>query len=159
MSAGECTIRLVALLVFRRAYLVAAPVWAAMLPAATYAATRVHASTPTQAFALAVYAVGSLVCHQLPERSFHAWGAHLPVCARCTGIYLGAATAVARRLQPSVRAGGWRSPRGVALLAALPTVATLVFEWTTGLTPSNAVRFAAGLPLGAVVSWLVVQVN
>ncbi len=29
------------------------------------------------------------VCHQDPGRSFHVMGATLPVCARCTGIYLG----------------------------------------------------------------------
>ena len=40
-----------------------------------------------------VYAVGSVVCHQLPERSFHLWAAQMPVCARCTGIYAGAAIA------------------------------------------------------------------
>jgi uncharacterized membrane protein len=153
-------------LAFRRAYLVAAPVWAAALPAATYAATRVHASALTHAFALAVYAVGSLVCHQLRERSFHLWGAHLPVCARCTGIYLGAALGalVAQAFRPARDApaalkGCATDPRTFVVVAALPTAVTLVFEWTTGVTPSNAIRFAAGLPLGAVVSWLVVQVN
>ena len=40
-----------------------------------------------------VYGVSSLVCHQLPERSLH-WGAvQFAVCARCTGIYIGAAVA------------------------------------------------------------------
>jgi hypothetical protein len=47
-------------------------------------------------------------------------------------------------------------PRAVLAIAALPTVATLVFEWTTGQTPSNSVRALAGLPLGAAVSWIVV---
>ena len=34
--------------------------------------------------------VGSWVCHQLPERSPHIWGVQLPLCWRCTGIFLGA---------------------------------------------------------------------
>ena len=33
--------------------------------------------------------VGASVCHQLPERSFHAGSLIIPVCARCEGIYMG----------------------------------------------------------------------
>lgn len=33
--------------------------------------------------------VGASVCHQLPERSFHAGSLIIPVCARCEGIYIG----------------------------------------------------------------------
>jgi uncharacterized membrane protein len=80
----------------------------------------------------------------------------MPVCARCTGVYVGAAavmifSVVARRLRPSVD----RSPKGFALLALVPTVATLVYEWTTGVTPANWVRAASGLCLGAAVAALV----
>ena len=32
---------------------------------------------------------GSSVCHQLPERSFQVQEIILPVCGRCTGIYMG----------------------------------------------------------------------
>ena len=35
-----------------------------------------------------------LGCHQMPERSFFIHGYQFPVCARCTGVYLGAAFAV-----------------------------------------------------------------
>ena len=34
--------------------------------------------------------VGYGVCHQLPNHSYTAWGMPLPLCARCTGQYLGA---------------------------------------------------------------------
>jgi uncharacterized membrane protein len=29
------------------------------------------------------------VCHQMPERSIHIWGAPMAVCARCFGVYAG----------------------------------------------------------------------
>ena len=29
------------------------------------------------------------ICHRKPERSFHIKGYQFPVCARCTGLYLG----------------------------------------------------------------------
>jgi uncharacterized membrane protein len=34
--------------------------------------------------------VGYGICHQIPERSFHIDGRQLPLCARCTGTFLGA---------------------------------------------------------------------
>jgi hypothetical protein len=45
----------------------------------------------------------------------------------------------------------------IAVLAALPTAATLLFEWTTHVTPPNEVRAAAGLVLGGAVAWLVMR--
>jgi len=136
-----------------------------MLPLGVFLATRDHASTFVHAAALAIYTCGSIVCHQRPERSFHLWAAQLPVCARCTGIYLGAVLGLAPSGWPSATTA-LRSakafalqPRALAILAALPTAATLAYEWTTGDMPSNGLRFAAGLPMGVVVSWLILQVN
>ncbi|MEW5956725.1 MAG: DUF2085 domain-containing protein [Chloroflexota bacterium] len=34
--------------------------------------------------------IGYAICHQIPERTIHLNGTPLPLCARCTGIYLGA---------------------------------------------------------------------
>lgn len=42
-----------------------------------------------------VYETFSHVCHQTPERSFYVAGYPLAVCARCTGLYVGFAAAVA----------------------------------------------------------------
>src|SRR4051812_3618485 len=79
--------------VLRRAFLAASTLWLALIPLAAFAATRPSAPSSIYALAAGVYGVGHFVCHQLPARSFHLWGAQLPVCARCTGIYLGAAVA------------------------------------------------------------------
>ena len=35
-------------------------------------------------------AVGYAVCHRIDLRSFHIQGRQMPLCARCTGMYLGA---------------------------------------------------------------------
>jgi uncharacterized membrane protein len=48
--------------------------------------------------------VGYAICHQIPERSFILAGRPLPLCARCTGTFLGAlvglaAVVVRRRLR------------------------------------------------------------
>jgi uncharacterized membrane protein len=154
----------------RRAFSGGAIAWTAALPTATFIATRHEPTTVGYLFAFLVYAVGSVVCHQLPERSFHVWGRQMPVCARCTGIYVGAAIAVVVALiavRPTSRAvsashvGGRDSmlyrPLLVFIVAALPTAATLVYEWTTGITPANWVRAAAGLAIGGAGAWLVAR--
>jgi len=102
-----------------------------------------------------VFPLGHVVCHQRPERSFFFRGHQFAVCARCTGLYFGAALsvpfaiAVGRALE-SERAR-WRLG-----LAALPTALTWSLEFG-GIVPfSNLSRFVAALPLGAVAAWLVV---
>lgn len=40
-------------------------------------------------------AIGYAICHRIPDRSFTAFGQQLPLCARCTGIYLGVMTGFA----------------------------------------------------------------
>ena len=101
-----------------------------------------------------LHAVASRICHQRPERSFHAGTAKWPVCARCTALYVAApfgavAALVSRR---RVRRALW--PLGVA---AAPTALTLAIEWAGLADPGNVVRAAAALPLGAMTAWLVVH--
>jgi uncharacterized membrane protein len=106
------------------------------------------------AISASVYAVGSLVCHQLPERSFHLGGFQLPVCARCVGIYGGVAIGA---LGASVMgpAAVPRRARQILVLAALPTAVTVALE-SAGLWPTtNIVRAAAGFPLGLAAALVV----
>ena len=114
-------------------------------------------------FAAAMYAVGSLVCHQRPERSFHLAGAQLPVCARCMGLYLGAAVGVTgwvafgglgSRLGP--RAARWPKRLRVALIvAAIPTLVSLLTAWLGFWDPGNVVRATLALPLGVTAGGLI----
>ena len=138
------------------AFIIATATWACALVLAPFLATRAHASAFGTAFVAAVYAVGSIVCHQLPERSFHLWSVQMPVCARCTGIYVAAAASapVALRCAATVRRS--RANRVMLALALVPSSMTLVYEWTTGVAPANWIRFLAGVPIGAAVAWLLV---
>ena len=45
---------------------------------------------PPAGFWSKLSAIGYSVCHQIPERSFFAHEHQFPLCARCTGMYLGA---------------------------------------------------------------------
>jgi uncharacterized membrane protein len=153
VSNLQRTARIRRLPLARSAVVTAAAGWAVALPLATYGASRPQGSTGWYAFALAVYAIGAVVCHQLPERSFHLWGSQLPVCARCTGIYLGAAAAALLPLArlPALRPG---SSRALLVAAAAPTLFTLLYEWMTAQMPPNGVRAAAGALLGVALAWV-----
>ena len=155
--------------IIRRAFAAAVIVWAALIILAPALTRGGLAPALTRragdVIALGVYLAGSLVCHQRPERSFHLFGVQMPVCARCTGIYLGAAlaaivTVILVRTPALVtpkrrsREGGW--PRwAAAAVSAAPAVLTLVYEWTSGDMPSNGIRAASGVPMGAVASWMI----
>lgn len=106
--------------------------------------------------AAATYLFGSVVCHQQPDRSFHLGAAQLPVCARCAGLYAGAAVVFwFAALQRFATPHAWRgaaAPRLLLLAAAAPTALTWGAEAIGLWSPGNAVRFAAALPLGAAVA-------
>jgi hypothetical protein len=149
----------------------AAVVWAALLPAAAYAASLPADRTAAQVFAFMVYAFGSAICHQRDERSFHLFAEQLPVCARCTGLYAGAAiaaisyVALFRRREPGPGPSGVEFPSSELLRtvtarlllasAAVPLVASLVYEWGTGDVPSNMVRAGTGIALGGAVAYVI----
>jgi hypothetical protein len=191
--------RLPAASTLRAAFIAASVAWMLLLLAAPFAASRPHASPLGTLLIVGVYSIGSLVCHQLPERSYRLWTAQMPVCARCAGIYFGAAlsaicaaalrngargfqpseglpssarrsperlglreTIVAQGLSlarvalPSLVARGFSPARVALALAVVPTLLTLVYEWTTGDMPAHATRALAGVPFGAVAAWLAV---
>jgi hypothetical protein len=162
---------------------VASVIWLVAIFAAPYAARRAAPGSPAAVLAVGTYLVGSVICHQQARRSFHLEGVQLPVCARCTGIYLaapfgvlfvffrrGSAPDAGSRHSPATRlapfgsrarrarpGGGERFDaarwRTALLLAALPTAVTVVMEWVSGTMIPGPIRFAAGLPIGFVVMW------
>ena len=106
--------------------------------------------------AVGAYAAGSRICHQRPDRCFWIHGRPMPVCARCTGIYAGAAIAGPLGL---LLASRWSSRRArLALaLAAIPTAVSWGLEYAGVVHPSNLARAVLGVPLGFVVAWVVVS--
>lgn len=101
--------------------------------------------------AAAIYAIGSLICHQRPDRSFDLAGAQLPVCARCLGLYAGVLIgAVAVPV-----AGRFRYPRLTVVLAVAPALTSLMVEWAGWGTPSNGVRAGTGLIAGVLIAAVV----
>ena len=138
----------------RRALVVGSTTWAGALPLATFAASQSHPTPAAYLATLAIYAIGGVVCHQLEPRSFHLWGRQMPVCARCTGIYAGAALGA---LLAAARPRAVRlSPRWIAALATAPMAVSVLIEWTTGIAMSNALRCATGLVAGLAVAWMLV---
>lgn len=96
--------------------------------------------------------IGS-VCHRFPARTLSLGEHPLPVCARCTGIWIG--WLLALPLWPFTVGHGRRrrgSPRGRAWLtaAALGAIVLASFEVMGWLTTSNPTRFALGLPIGVL---------
>jgi uncharacterized membrane protein len=133
-----------------------AALWAAVIVAAPLG---LEAASHQVRLATALTYVGaSYICHQRPERSFHLDGHQLPVCSRCTGLYLaapfgviGAAMLMRRRGKADDRA--YRRWRVTIAAAAIPTAISLGLEWIGGPgMSSNISRALTALPLGAALA-------
>jgi uncharacterized membrane protein len=105
----------------------------------------------------ALFPVGAFICHQRPERSFFIHGQQLPVCARCTGLYLGAAFAAPMAMIAAAAVATARA-RWMFAAASLPTLVTWTLEFAGLMHFSNSVRCLAALPLGIAAAWLVFSV-
>ena len=111
-----------------------------------------------------VYAAGSVICHQLPERSFFLDERQLPVCARCAGLYLsGAAGFLGWFIWKTAR--GWqrfvvppRAAVAIVIVAGVPTA----LSYATGVIGvwdgSNITRALLAVPLGASAGAVVAAV-
>ena len=128
-------------------------VWAAAVFAAPAVMGR-RASMWSVRSAALTYVVGRFVCHQRLERSFVVAGAPMPVCGRCTGLYVAAPFGAALVLAPW--RGRWSAERRRRFLlwAGAPTAATFLLEITGLWDPGNVWRAVAALPLGAAVAAL-----
>ena len=90
----------------------------------------------------------ALICHQRPERSFWVFGAPVAVCARCLGIYLGAAIGLLLRTSRRVAVNILIAAFAMNLLDVVTELAGLHGNWL-------AVRFVLGLTLGVACGLMI----
>ena len=90
----------------------------------------------------------SLVCHQRATRSFFLFGGSIAVCARCLGIYLGAAVGLLLRV-----------PRRVAWKWLITVGGLNLVDWAAQLTGLHGnwmfARLTLGIALGVAAAMLV----
>jgi uncharacterized membrane protein len=104
-------------------------------------------------------AIGYAVCHRIDLRSFHLGDRTLPLCARCTGMYLGAMLALGYQSLFGRRSGA--PPAGVLVALALFGLAFVVDGVNSFLSlipgvphlysPQNWLRLLTGTGMGIVI--------
>lgn len=106
-------------------------------------------------------AIGYAVCHRIDLRSFHLGDRQLPLCARCSGMYLGAVLGLVYQFVYARRRSGFPVRSVIAVLAVLlfafgidglnsylhffPNAPTLY-------QPDNLLRLLTGTGMGLVIA-------
>lgn len=103
-----------------------------------------------------IYLSFHAACHQIPERSFYVGEFPLAVCARCTGLYAGAAAGLlfyplARDVTRTDAPERWW-----LLAAALPTTIDFLLGVTGVWANTHTSRFLTALLAGAAAAFYVV---
>jgi uncharacterized membrane protein len=106
-------------------------------------------------------AVGYAVCHRIELRSFHLGERPLPLCARCTGMYLGAILGLIYQSLLAPRGAGMPPRRvwiGVAGLVVafgvdgLNSFLSLIPNLPTLYPPQNELRLLSGTGMGIAIA-------
>ena len=108
-------------------------------------------------------AIGYSVCHQMTARTFHVEGHAFPLCARCTGMYLGAMVGLAFHL-------GWGRKGSFPSIGIMYVLAFFVaafgidginsfaqyLPWANHLYETNNItRVISGAGMGVVISAII----
>jgi uncharacterized membrane protein len=106
-------------------------------------------------------ALGYAVCHRIDVRSFHLGERQLPLCARCTGMYLGAMLGLVFQALTGKRRAGMPPWRVLVFLGALFLAFGIdgvnsylhLFPGAPALyEPNNLLRLLTGTGMGLVIA-------
>jgi uncharacterized membrane protein len=106
-------------------------------------------------------AIGYAVCHRIDVRSFHLGVRQIPLCARCTGMYLGAMLSLGFQHLVGRRRGGTPPIRVIAVLVLL--AGAFVFDGVNSYLslfpgfphlyePQNWLRLLTGTGMGIAIT-------
>ena len=106
-------------------------------------------------------AIGYTVCHRIDLRSFHLGERQLPLCARCSGMYLGAVLGLSYQWIIGRRCAGTPPWTVLALLGVLifafvidglNSFISLIPGISTLYQPGNTTRLLTGTGMGLVIA-------
>jgi len=94
------------------------------------------------------YKLNFVACHRMPERSFFYKGKQFPVCARCTGIYIGYVSIIVFAIFRIYL------PVFCSLALLLPSVIDGLTQAYCRRESNNILRFITGIMFGVGISSL-----
>ncbi len=94
-----------------------------------------------------------VLCHQMPERSFHFKGKQFPLCARCTGIFAGYFT------MPIFHYGIIQPSLLIITLLMIPLIIDSSTQAMGYRESNNVLRFITGFLSGAAQVALIVLIG
>ena len=106
-------------------------------------------------------AVGYAVCHRIDERSFHIGDRPISLCARCTGMYVGAMIGLIYMSILGRRRTGWPQKNisvmlGIFLVSfgidGFNSAYLLFFEKILLYEPNNTLRLVTGTGMGLLIA-------
>lgn len=106
------------------------------------------------------------ICHQLPEHSLFWGGQQVPLCARCTGTYLGALLGFVHVWRKGRIRASKLPPTKLLIIAVMAGILWVVdglnsyYQFLTGDTglypPNSALRILTGMGMGLSLSFVVI---